>query len=292
MRIVVAAAPGGALDQVTRKIAQKLTEQTGQSFFVENKAGGSSIIGVSHVAQSPPDGYTLMADGTSYTLMPYVFKKLPWDYERDLLPVVAFNVAPVALAVAADSKNKTLQDLLTYAKANPSKLTFGTGGTGSLPNFAAEALRIAAGFDARQIPFKGAGEATLAMLSGTIDFQMVSTPGIMGQVKGGKVRLLAISGEQRLAMLPDVPTFKELGLPQFRVVNFTGLWAPKGVPPEIIARLKKEVAAAVASADFQAYAKELGSVATTTEGAALTKMLTETAQQWHKVAVTAGIEKQ
>ncbi len=292
VKIVVAAAPGGSLDQVTRKLAQKLSEQTGQNFFVENKAGGSSIIGISHVVQSKPDGYTLLADGSSYTLMPYVFKKLPWDHERDLLPVVVFNVAPVALAVAANSKSQTLEELVTYAKANPSKLTFGTGGPGTFPNFAAEALQVAVGFEARQIPFKGGGEATIAMLAGTIDFQMVSTPGVIGQVKAGKVRLLAMSGDRRLDVFPDVPTFKELGLPQFRVVNFTGLWAPKDVPPQVTARLKKEVALAVASADFQAYAKELGTTATPTEGDALIKMLSETAQQWGKVAVAAGIEKQ
>ncbi len=292
VRIVVAAGAGGSLDQVTRKLAQRLSDQTGQNFYVENKAGGSSLIGVAHVAQSKPDGYTLMADGSSYTLMPYVFKSLPWDYERDLVPVSVFNIAPVALAVSADSKVKTLKDLVALARANPGRLTFGTGGTGTFPNFAAQAFRLAANFEALQVPFKGGAEATLAMLAGTIDFQLVSTPGIMAQVKGGKVRLLAVTGDKRLNTLPDVPTFGELGYPQYKVVNFTGLWVPKGVPPDVMERLKKEVALAAASPDFQAYAREVTTSAASIEGEALIRMLSETSLLWSKVAVAAGVEKQ
>ena len=292
VRIVVPYAPGGSLDQVARKMADKLSGQTGQGFFVENKTGGSGIIGATQVLQATPDGYTFMAADTSYTLMPYVFKKLPWDYANDFLPVVAFNIAPVALAVAANSQFKTLRELLAYAKANPSKLTYGTGGSGSFPNFAVEALRLAAGVEVKEIPYKGAGEATIAMMSGIIDFQMVSTPGVMGMVKGGKLRLLAVTADQRLDVLPDVPTFNELGLPQFQVVNFTGLWARAGTPPAVIAKLQKEVAAAMASPDFQTYARDLASVPTALSGPALSKMLSYTSEQWGKVAAAANIEKQ
>ncbi|SDN11511.1 tripartite tricarboxylate transporter substrate binding protein [Polaromonas sp. JS666] len=292
VKIVVPYPPGGAVDQVTRKIAQKLTEQTGQSFFVENKAGATGTIGASQVVQSPADGYTLLANDTTYSMLPHVFKKLPWDYERDLVPVAGFNFAPVTLAVAADSKFKTLQELLAFARANPSKLYYGTGGAGSMPHFATEALRSAARIDITHVPYKGAGEATLALLSGTIDFQMASTPGVMNQVKGGKMRLLAVSGDRRLKALPDVPTFKELGLKQYGVINFTGLWAPKGTPPAVMARLQKEIEVAMASADFQTFADNLGAVPISVGGPVFAKMLRDSTQQWAKVAAAADIEKQ
>lgn len=292
VKIIVPYPPGGAVDQVTRKIAQKLTEQTGQSFFVENKAGATGTIGSSQVAQSTPDGYTLLANDTTYSMLPHVFKKLPWDYERDLVPVVAFNFAPFTLAVAAESKFKSLQELVAFAKSNPTKLTYGTGGPGSSPHFVTEALRSAAGIEVTHIPYKGAGEATLALLSGTIDFQMASTPGVMGQVNAGKMRLLAVSGDRRLKRLPDVPTFKELGLKQYGAINFTGLWVPKGTPPGVAARLQKEVDAAMATADFQIFADNLGAVPFTVNGSLFAKMLRDSMQKWGEVATAAGIEKQ
>ena len=230
VKIVVPYAPGGSVDVVTRKMAAKLQEQTGQTFFVENKAGATGTIGLSAVVQAPADGYTLAANDTTFALLPHIFKKLPFDHEKDLLPVSAFVFAPMSVVVKADSKFKTLGELIAAAKVEPNRITYGTGGAGTTPHFVSEALGIAAGVNFMHIPFKGAGEATLGMLSGTIDFQVASTPGVMGQVKGGKARILAVSGSKRLAALPDVPTFTEAGLKNFGLINFTGLWAPKGTP--------------------------------------------------------------
>ena len=292
VRIVVPYPPGGAVDQVTRRVAQKLTEQTGQSFFVENKAGATGTIGAQQVAKAAPDGYTLMANDTTYSILPHVFSKLPFDHERDLMPVAAFNFAPMALVVGSESRFKALPDLVGYAKANPGKLNYGTGGAGTTPHFSTEALASAARIDVTHVPFKGAGEATLALLSGTIDFQIASTPGVMGQVKGGKVRLLGISGDKRLAALPEVPTFAEAGIKHYSVINFTGLWAPKGTPAPVMQRLQKEIAAAMASADVQKFSADLGAVPSVVSGDAFTKMLRDNTQLWSKVAAAAKVEKQ
>lgn len=292
VRIVVPYPPGGAVDQVTRRVAQKLTEQTGQSFFVENKAGATGTIGAQQVAKSAPDGYTLMANDTTYSILPHVFSKLPFDHERDLVPVAGFNFAPMALVVNAESRFKTLGELVGHAKANPGKLNYGTGGAGTTPHFATEALASAAGIEVTHVPFKGAGEATLALLSGTIDFQIASTPGVMGQVKGGKVRLLGISGDKRLAALPDVPTFAEAGVKDYSVINFTGLWAPKGTPAPVVQRLQKEIATAMASADVQKFSADLGSVPSVVAGDAFNRMLRDNTQLWSKVAAAAKVEKQ
>ena len=292
VKIVVPYAPGGAVDVVTRKIAAKLQEQTGQTFFVENKAGATGTIGLASVVHAPADGYTLAANDTTFALLPHIFKKLPFDHEKDLLPVSAFVFAPMGVVVKAESKYRTLADLLAAAKAEANKVTYGTGGAGTTPHFVSEALGIASSVNFMHVPYKGAGEATMAMLSGTIDFQIASTPGVMGNVKGGKARLLAVSGSRRLAALPDVPTFAEAGLKNFGLINFTGLWVPKGTPQAVIDRLQKEIATAMASADVKAFAEGIASEPGYWDAATFAKDLQERTTYWGKVAANTAFERQ
>jgi len=292
VKIVVPYAPGGAVDVVTRKMAAKLQEQTGQTFLVENKAGATGTIGLSQVAQSPADGYTLAANDTTYALLPHIFRKLPFDHAHDLMPIGAFVFAPMGVVVKGDSRFKTLGDLVTAAKAEPGKVTYGTGGAGTTPHFVSEAMGIAAGARFMHIPFKGAGEATLGMLSGTVDFQVASTPGVMGNVKGGKARLLAVSGNKRLAALPDVPTFAEAGVKFDGLINFTGLWAPKGTPQAVVDRLQKEIAAAMASPDMKAFAEGLASEPGYWDAQTFAKDLRERTAYWGKVAADTAFDRQ
>lgn len=292
VKIIVPYPPGGAVDTVTRKMASKLQEQTGQSFVVENKPGATGTIGVSQVARSTPDGYTLVANDTTYALLPHIFKKLPFDYAQDLVPVAGFVFSPMGLVVKADSRFRTLADLLTEARAAPEKLTYGTGGAGTTPHFVSEALGIATNAKFLHIPFKGAGEVTLALLSGTIDFQLASTSGVMGNVTSGKARLLAVSGTKRTAALPDVPTFDEAGVKNFGLVNFTGLWAPKGTPQVVVDRLQKEIATAMASADMKSFAQSIASEPGYWSAEAFRKELAERTTYWGKVAANTAFERQ
>ena len=292
VKIVVPYPPGGAVDVVTRKMAAKLQEQTGQTFLVENKAGATGTIGLSQVAQSPADGYTLAANDTTYALLPHIFRKLPFDHAHDLMPIGAFVFAPMGVVVKGDSRFKTLGDLVTAAKAEPGKVTYGTGGAGTTPHFVSEAMGIAAGARFMHIPFKGAGEATLGMLSGTVDFQVASTPGVMGNVKGGKARLLAVSGNKRLASLPDVPTFAEAGVRFDGLINFTGLWAPKGTPQAVVDRLQKEMAAAMASPEMKAFAEGLASEPGYWDAQTFAKDLRERTAYWGKVAADTAFDRQ
>lgn len=292
VKIIVPYPPGGAVDVVTRKMAQALSEQTGQSFIVDNRPGATGTIGAFAAARAEPDGYTLMANDTTYSLLPHIFKKLPFDHDRDLLPISAFLFAPMSLVVNAESQYKTLPQFVAAAKAAPGTITYGTGGAGTTPHFTAEAFGMASGTRLMHVPFKGAGEATQAVLSKTIDMQFSSTPGVMGNVKGGKLRILAVGGDKRLAALPDVPTFAEAGVKNFGVVNWTGLWAPKGTPPDVIARLQGEIAKAMAKPDMKTFAEGLGGDPRVADAAAFSKMLSESSALWGKIASSAAFDKQ
>ncbi|WP_205736935.1 tripartite tricarboxylate transporter substrate binding protein [Achromobacter spanius] len=290
VRIVVPYGPGGAVDVATRKMAQMLSSQTGQSFVVENKPGATGTIGVSQVARATPDGYTLVANDTTYSLLPYIFKKLPFDPAEDLQPVSAFVFAPMALAVSADSSSHTLDDLIAQARAKPNMITYGSGGPGTTPHFAAEALGLATGVKFMHVPFKGAAEATQAVLGKVIDFQFASTTGVMGPVQGGQLKLLAVSGDKRLPVLPNVPTFAEAGVKDFGVVNWTGLWAPKGTPPDVTDRLQREIATAMASEEMKTFATKMGAEPRAANATEFRGILADSGQMWGKVVRSIGFD--
>lgn len=290
VRVVVPYGPGGAVDVATRKMAQMLSTQTGQSFIVENKPGATGTIGVSQVARAAPDGYTLVANDTTYSLLPHIFKQLPFDPAKDLQPVSAFVFAPMALAVSSDSPYRKLDDLIAQARAKPDIITYGSGGPGTTPHFAAEGLALATHVKFMHVPFKGAAEATQAVLGKVIDFQFASTTGVMGAVQGGQLRLLAVSGDKRLSVLPDVPTFTEAGVKDFGVVNWTGLWAPKGTPAAVTQRLQSEIAKAMASEEMQTFATKMGAEPRAAGTAEFSRILADSGAMWGNVARNIGYD--
>jgi tripartite-type tricarboxylate transporter receptor subunit TctC len=292
VRIVVPYAPGGAVDVVARKLAQKLSEQTGQSFFVENKPGASGTIGAQAVVRAAPDGYTLLALDNTFSLLPFVFKKLPWEGDIPVVPISVTAYTPVLLLVSSESKHKDLAALIAFAKANPDKLTYGTGGNGSAPHFSAEAFQQAAGVKLSHIPYKGAGEAVTGLVGGQIDLVLLSTGSVASQLKAGRLRALAASGNKRLESFPSVPTFAEAGLPGFGIVNWSGLVAPAGTPKEVVARLSAEVKKALETPDMKAFLANLSADPGGTGPEAFAKLMKEENVRWAAVAKKVDIEKQ
>lgn len=292
VRIIVPYAPGGAVDVVARKIAQKLTEQTKQSFFVENKAGATGTIGTQFVARAPADGYTLLAIDNTYSVLPYVFKKLPWDHATGLTPITVSMFAPVVAAVPAESKFKDLSGFVSYARANPGKLTYGSGGNGSAPHFTAEAFQLESGTEMLHVPYKGAGDAMTGLISGQIDALFISTPSAGSQIRSGKVRALAVSGDKRLTSMPSVPTFNEAGIQNFTMRNWSGLAAPAGTPEAVVTQLHAEVKKALASPDIKEFLETMNAEPGGMEPSEFAQLIRKETAQWERVAKKANVERQ
>jgi tripartite-type tricarboxylate transporter receptor subunit TctC len=292
VRIIVPYSPGGAVDVVARKVAQKLQEQMGQPFVIENKPGATGTIGTQLVARSDADGYTLLAIDNTYSVLPYVFKKLPWDHAKALTPITVAAFTPVVIAVRSESPYKDLKSLVAEARSNPDKLTYGTGGSGSAPHFSAEAFAMAANVQLMHVPYKGAGEAMTGLISNQVDMLFVSTPSASSQIKGGKVRALAVSGSKRLESFPDIPTFAEAGVPAFGVVNWSGLAAPAGTPDAVITRLHAEVKKALDTPDMKQFLASMSAEPGGMEPAAFSKLIREETARWEPVSKKANVERQ
>lgn len=292
VRMVVAYPPGGATDVIARKLAQKLSEQTGQSFFVENKPGATGTIGTAFVANAPADGHTLLVIENTYSIYPYVFNTLPFDHAKALKPVSSVYMVPVLLAAKSDPAIGTLADVVARAKTSPDTITFGTGGAGSAPHFAAELFQQVASVKFRHIPYKGAGDAMTGLVGSQIDLLFVSTPSAAAQIKGGRIRALAISGEARTAGLPDVPTFKEAGFGGYAGYSWTGIAAPAGVSPDIVAKLQGEVAKALQAPDMVEFAATMSAKLGPQTPDGFAKLISDETAMWAPIAAKAQIEKQ
>jgi tripartite-type tricarboxylate transporter receptor subunit TctC len=290
VKIIVPYSPGGTVDFSARQIAQKLSEQLGKPFIVENKVGASGTIGVAAVAKAAPDGYTLLANDTSYAMVPALFKTLPWDHAADLIPVTTILTTPVVLVVPAASPFKSGRELVEYARKNPGKLNFGSGGVGSSTHLNAEMFRKEAGIELAHIPYKGAGDAMTGIISNQVDLLITASPTAMGQIKGGKIRALAVTGAQRSAAFPDTPTFAEIGLPGYTVTGWFGLAVPKGTPKEVIAKLHAETVKALADPVLRARILEQGADPGGMSPEAYAKFIRDETVRWGELARGAGVK--
>lgn len=289
VRIVVPYAAGGTSDFVARLIAQKLSERMQGSFVVENKPGAGGRLGFDSAAKSPADGYTLASTDSSYAMLPALYAKLPYD-PADLQPVTLLTQVPLVLVAAEKTGFRSLQDLIAFAKANPGKLNFGSGGIGSGTHLPGELLKHAAGIDIVHVPFKGAGEAMNAVLGGTVDLLVTAAPTAAPHVKSGRVRGLAVTSARRAAALPDVATAAEGGLPAFAITGWVGLTAPKGTPPEVVRRLRAEAVAALALPDVMERLAALGAEPVGSTPEEFGQVIAQETVRWTEIVKAANIK--
>ena len=259
IRIIVPFGPGGP-DSLARILGPQLSAQMGQPVVVENKPGANGVIGAEAVAKSAPDGYTLMITSSGFVVAPSMYRKLPYDTEKDFAPITdPVESGGVFVAVNTNLPVNTLQDLVDLAKKPGAKLSFGSPGVGNTLHLAGELFNARAGTNMLHIPYKGAGPAVAAAVSGETQVVFSTPPAVIGQIKGGKLRALAYTGTKRHPQLPDVPTAAEAGLPAFtHSGGWFGFFAPAGTPPEIIDRLYAETKAAFANPQFRERIAVLG----------------------------------
>ncbi len=242
IKILVGFAPGGGTDVVARVIAQKLQESLGQPVIVENKPGATGTIAADAVAKSAPDGYTLiMGHVNSHAIAPNLFKNLPYDAIADFAPVTYVGYVPNILAVHPSVAAKSVPELVALAKAQPGKLTYASSGMGSTQHLAGEMFQLLTATKLVHIPYKGSGQAISDLLAGNVSMNFDTMPPVLPHIQAGKLRALAISTPARIALLPDVPTFGEVGITGFDVTNWYGVMAPAKTPRDIVNRLGAEI---------------------------------------------------
>jgi tripartite-type tricarboxylate transporter receptor subunit TctC len=259
VRIIVPAATGGP-DVVARLVAAQLTQQTGQSFIVENKPGANGILGADAVAKSAPDGYTLMVYSSGFVINPFIYKKLPYDTEKDFAPVTNIVLSPgLFIIVNPALPVRTLQELIDMGRRPDSKLSFSSPGVGNTLHLAGEIFNARAGTKILHIPYKGGGPAVAAVVSGEVQVMFSSPAPAMPQMKAGGVRALAYSGAKRNPSMPDVPTTAEAGLPSYQIDGgWFGMFAPANTPAEIVEKLYREMRTAVVNPQVQEKLVALG----------------------------------
>jgi tripartite-type tricarboxylate transporter receptor subunit TctC len=241
IRLVVPFPPGGGTDIIARSTSQAVAAATGWTFVVDNKPGAGGNLGVDAIAKSKPDGYTIVIGQTSnLAINPTLYAKMPYDSQKDLAPIVLLANAPLVMVTGADSPLKTVADAVNAAKAKPAALNFASPGNGTVAHLTSEMFQKAAGVKTQHVPYKGAAQALTDVVSGTVDLYMSSVPTLIGQIKQGKLRPLAVTSAKRVDDLPNVPTIDESGYKGFEAVTWFGLVAAAGTPKEVIAKLNTE----------------------------------------------------
>ncbi|MFN3569174.1 MAG: tripartite tricarboxylate transporter substrate binding protein [Polaromonas sp.] len=292
VRIVVPFGAGGVADLTARTVAQKLGELLGQPVVIENKPGAGGVVAGDAVAKAEPDGHTLLLMSNGTAVSAGLFKSLPFDTVRDFAPVSTLGFFDIALITPADSKFKNLGELLAFAKANPGKLNLGSINIGSTQNLAAELFKTSAGVDMQIVPFNGTPAVITALRGGQIDAAIEILGPVLPQIKANAVRALAVTGEKRAAVLPEVPTAKESGLPTFVASSWNALAAPAKTPKDVIARLNKEISAAVNSPDVKKKLADLNVEARASSPEQAAALLASETRRWGEVISRAKIPTQ
>jgi tripartite-type tricarboxylate transporter receptor subunit TctC len=289
IRVIVPWPAGGVADVATRRVTARMEALLGQSIIVENRGGASGMIGADYVAKAAPDGYTLLrGDLVTHAVDPYLFKVVPYDPIKDFAPISGHGKGPLILVVHPSLPVKSVAELIAYAKAHPGTLNYGAP-IGAPQHLAAEMLVQSTGVSLVHVPYKGEGPAVTDLVAGQIHM-MFSFPTVAGSfVKTGRLRGLAVTYDRRIALLPDVPTMREVGLPELELTAWGAFFAPAGTPRPIIDKLNAAVVTAMQDAEIQALLRGVGAEAFTTSPEQLADMLKTEMERWARVVKRSGV---
>jgi len=290
VKIVVPFAAGGPADIYARAVGEKLQAALGQSFVVENKPGAGAVIGTDLVAKSPPDGYTLLMMSNTHTVNESLLRDKPYQLLRDLVPVAPVNYSDLVMVVHPSVPAETLRDFIALAKSQPGKLNYASSGPGTPYHMAGELFKAMAGVDIVHVPYKGSSGARTDILGGQVQMMFDAITTMAPQVQAGKLRALGTSGKSRSAVLPDIPTVSEAGVPGYDAVIWLGFMAPAGTPRAIIDRLNAEITKATAAPDVKdAWAKQ-GAVAMSMSPEEFARFMREDIDKWARVVKVSGAQ--
>jgi tripartite-type tricarboxylate transporter receptor subunit TctC len=290
VRMIVPFAAAGPTDVIGRIVAQKLSEDLGQQFYVENVPGGGGNTGTAQAAKAPADGYTILVVSTGFIINPSLYPKIPYDPFKDFAPVTLIAASPNVLSVTPSVPAKSVQELIALIKANPGKYSFAQPGTGSTPHLSGELFKLSFGLDLVMVPFTGAGPAITSTIGGHTPIAFTALPPALASIQEGKLRGLAVLTGKRVTGLPDVPTMAEAGVPDQEADTLTGIVVPVGTPPEIVELLHREIVKIVALPDVQEKLTALGFISIADTPAEFAARLKSEFAKWAKVIKDAGIK--
>ena len=290
VRIVVPYAPGGSTDVVFRILAPKLTEILGQQIVIDNRPGAASTIGLEIVAKSPPDGYTVGVSNIAYGANPAIYRKMPFDSEKDLLPVSLVSIVTLVAAVHPSVPARSIKELIALAKAKPATLTYGSAGNGSANHLATARLEHMAGIKLLHIPYKGGGPAVVSLVQGETSLLLATIPSSIQHFKTGKLIALAVSSSKRNSALPDLPTIAEAGVPGYEAIEWQGLMVPAGTPQQVIRTLYQATAKAAQTPEIKEKVSTLGADFVNSTPEEFDQFVKRELAVWAKVVKDVGIK--
>ena len=287
VRIIVATTAGGTTDIVARLLGQWLTDKLGQPFVVENRTGGGNNIGTEAAARSPADGYTLFMANTVNAINTTLYKNLNYNFTTDLVPVAIVMRSPVIMQVHPSVPAKTVPEFIAYAKANPGRVNMGSGGVGSTGHMAGELFQLLSGITLTHVPYRGESLALTDLLGGQVQIVFATAGSSIQYIKADKLRPLAVTTTERIALLPDLPTLKEY-IPDYEASSWNGLTAPKNTPPEIIEKLNREINTAMADPKIKSRIVDMGGPPIIAPPADFGTIIAEDTAKWAKVIQFSG----